>query len=343
MLRRRGFTLIELLVVIAIIAVLIALLLPAVQQAREAARRSQCKNNLKQLGLAFHNYHDVFNVFPLGNMNQNGYGPSFYAGLLPYMDQAPLFSRLTFSGSHTGWTGAGGGTAGNFNGQQINGNPIPPLICPSSPLDQWIQDSNGGARQTAASYVGISGAVDEDRTSATTPTTDTDSFLELRQIGGGNCCATNSQNGYFVSGGLLVANEAIGIHQATDGTSSTMILGETSDWMTDAAGNKYDARGSVPHGWLMGTDGGGRITGWNGPVNRKFNLTSVRYRPGTRDYNLAGVHNNHGPNNPLLSAHTGGTHGLFGDGHVQFLSNNMHLPTLKYICTRDDGKVVGEF
>lgn len=343
MMRRRGFTLIELLVVIAIIAVLIALLLPAVQQAREAARRSQCKNNLKQLGLAFHNYHDVFGTFPLGNMNQNGFGPSFYAGMLPYMDQAPLFNRLTFNGAHTGWTGAGGGTAGNANGQVINGNPIPPLFCPSSPLDQWVVDGNGGARQTGACYVGIAGAVDEDRTSATTPTVDTDNFLELRQRNGADCCATNAQNGYLSAGGVLIVNEAVGINRITDGTSSTMMLGETSDWMRDAAGNQYDPRGSSPHGWLMGTSGGGRITGWNGPASRQFNLTSVRYKPGTKDYNLAGVHNNHGPNNPLLSAHTGGTHGLFADGHVQFLSDNMNLANLKYICTRDDGKVVGEF
>ncbi len=343
MLRRRGFTLIELLVVIAIIAVLIALLLPAVQQAREAARRSQCKNNLKQLGLALHNYHDVYNKFPIGNQWQNGFGPSFYAGLLPYMDQAPLFNRLTFNGSHTGWTGAGGGSAGNANGAQINTSAIPTIVCPSSPMDALIQDGNGGARQTGACYVGISGAVDEDRTSAAAPAADTDGFTELRQVGGGNCCATNSQNGFYSAGGLLVSGEAIGMHQNTDGTSNTMILGETSDFATDAAGARYDIRGSYPHGWLMGTSGNGRTTGWNGPVDRKFNLTTVRYQPGTKNYNLPGVHDNHGPNNPLISAHTGGTHGLFADGHVQFLSNNMNMRNLKFLCTRDDGNAVGEF
>jgi prepilin-type N-terminal cleavage/methylation domain-containing protein len=93
---RRAFTLIELLVVIAIIAVLIALLLPAVQQAREAARRSQCKNNLKQLGLALHNYHDTTGMFPMmrnaGAISQ--YNATGWIGLLPYVDQAPLYNQI---------------------------------------------------------------------------------------------------------------------------------------------------------------------------------------------------------------------------------------------------------
>jgi prepilin-type N-terminal cleavage/methylation domain-containing protein/prepilin-type processing-associated H-X9-DG protein len=107
--RIRGFTLIELLVVIAIIAILIALLLPAVQQAREAARRTQCKNNLKQIGLAIHNYHDVYNRFPIvhqywgefdGSSNfpgAGGNGFSWTAFLLPYIDQAPLYNSFDFS------------------------------------------------------------------------------------------------------------------------------------------------------------------------------------------------------------------------------------------------------
>ena len=112
---RRAFTLIELLVVIAIIAILIALLLPAVQQAREAARRTQCKNNLKQMGLALHNYHDTFQVFPYGEMNGIGQSPA--AGtkrnqnglvmLLPYIEQANLYSTLDFSGSFGKYSGGG--------------------------------------------------------------------------------------------------------------------------------------------------------------------------------------------------------------------------------------------
>ena len=103
--RRSAFTLIELLVVIAIIAILIALLLPAVQQAREAARRTQCKNNLKQLGLALHNYHDVFNTLPYGVRNSaagDNWGSSFFLSLLPYVEQANAYSRVNMS-SWPGW------------------------------------------------------------------------------------------------------------------------------------------------------------------------------------------------------------------------------------------------
>jgi prepilin-type N-terminal cleavage/methylation domain-containing protein len=98
--RRRGFTLIELLVVIAIIAILIALLLPAVQQAREAARRTQCKNNLKQIGIALHNYHDVYNAVPLQatfTVGSTFTGYSIHARLLPYIEAGPLFNQLNFN------------------------------------------------------------------------------------------------------------------------------------------------------------------------------------------------------------------------------------------------------
>lgn len=144
--RKRGFTLIELLVVIAIIAILIALLLPAVQQAREAARRSQCKNNMKQLGLAFHNYHDVFNYFPIAgtygsnvsNQDQNGNWP-WSMRILPYLDQAPLYNQIEVGegttipansanlGNPNDYTTAVAGTK-----EALLTNVIPVYLCPSA-------------------------------------------------------------------------------------------------------------------------------------------------------------------------------------------------------------------
>src|ERR1700679_1710963 len=106
--KRPGFTLIELLVVIAIIAVLIALLLPAVQQARESARRTQCKNNLKQLGLALAHYHDSTQKFPCGASGASGgWGHSFWVPILPYIDQAALYNQWNFNFANDGWLGAG--------------------------------------------------------------------------------------------------------------------------------------------------------------------------------------------------------------------------------------------
>ena len=138
--RRRGFTLIELLVVIAIIAILIALLLPAVQQAREAARRAQCKNNLKQFGLAFQNYHDTFLVFPASGTSARG--PGIYAwghgwgiAILPYLELKPLYARFDFRGvsstatPHTGLIYTGTNIE---NGQLLSGVAMPVFRCPSS-------------------------------------------------------------------------------------------------------------------------------------------------------------------------------------------------------------------
>ncbi|MES2791025.1 MAG: DUF1559 domain-containing protein [Planctomycetota bacterium] len=118
--RSRGFTLIELLVVIAIIAVLIALLLPAVQQAREAARRSQCKNNLKQFGLALHNYHDTHNILPPGSVGVNMI--STFVFILPYIDQAPLYSKWNFSVAQNSATNLVANTA-----------PVSGYFCPTKP------------------------------------------------------------------------------------------------------------------------------------------------------------------------------------------------------------------
>ena len=146
--KRKAFTLIELLVVIAIIAILIALLLPAVQQAREAARRTQCKNNLKQLGLALHNYHDVFNTLPYGvrfSASGENWGSSFFLSLLPYVEQANAFNRVNMN-NWPGW-------ATNF--PVYNNLDIPGYTCPSTALPKWRE--RDGVKLLIPCYTGIAG------------------------------------------------------------------------------------------------------------------------------------------------------------------------------------------
>jgi len=170
--KRNAFTLVELLVVIAIIGVLVALLLPAVQAAREAARRMQCSNHMKQLGLALQNYHDTFQSLPFGArahyvqtsstinpaQNQNPWGPSWYVAILPFAEQKPLsdlmeagqlqFPNLTDVQQATGRMGF-----------HANNQKIAWMLCPSSPLPQ-TEILRAGTAPTCVvpSYVGISGA-----------------------------------------------------------------------------------------------------------------------------------------------------------------------------------------
>ncbi|HEY4261695.1 MAG TPA: DUF1559 domain-containing protein [Schlesneria sp.] len=190
---RRGFTLIELLVVIAIIAVLIALLLPAVQQARESARRTQCKNNMKQLGLALHNYHDISLTFPMGAVDGYNCTPSrmsYAPPLFPQMDQAPLFTAmqawLATAGNTSLYAWAPSATGANRDSK------IPGLMCPSDPSAGTIQSTglNEGVR---ANYLAVTGGTD---------------------------CATVPVTGAF---GPLSSTR---MRDFVDGTSNTIVIGE---------------------------------------------------------------------------------------------------------------------
>ncbi len=324
--RKRAFTLIELLVVIAIIAVLIALLLPAVQQAREAARRTQCKNNLKQIGLGMHNYESTYITFPIGARVDNGWGPSWWAGLLPYADQAPLYNKLNLGGSHPGWVGAGGGTTGDLNGQASNGINIPVMICPSSPMPSLIQV--GSYNVTGPQYLGISGAMTGN------------GLTEPRAVACCGCCGMTA-GGQIVFGGVLVANAVTRMKDMSDGTSNTMMVGECSNWIPGSA----KVNPTPTDGWLMGTGTGGTGTNFNAAAGdgRADQITTINFPPNGATSGAAGVHQNYGPNNGLLSAHTGGVHVLLGDGGVRFVSNNINMLTLRELATRDDGMALGEF
>jgi len=332
---RPGFTLIELLVVIAIIAILIALLLPAVQQAREAARRTQCKNHLKQLGLALHNYHDTSNGFPIGARAGQGWGVSWYVGVLPFLDQAPVFNKLTFDGAHPGWVD-NGVAAGNLNGQVVNGLLIRPMICPSSPLDP-LGPTGRGYRTVRPQYVGITGSTDDDQT----PPRWTNNPA---QYGCCNCCgaagAGSVRDGIAANGGPFNRTRNFAIKDIKDGTTNTIHVGEQSDFYSDinnpAAGKTFQVNNN--HGWMMGTDRHN-----NRGNGRAYNITTVRYPINKAQVGMGGVGNNHGENNGLNSAHVGGTQVLLCDGSCRFISENIDMLTLRYLCNRADGKTVGEF
>ena len=334
--RRRGFTLIELLVVIAIIAVLIALLLPAVQQARESARRTQCKNNLKQLGLALHNYHDTHNFFPPGNVatQANGWGPSWWIFILPYIDQAPVYSSLTFDGAHPGWSCCGD-AAGTANGAVMRRAKINAAICPSSPLEA-MRDTGGGPT-TITQYHGINGATDGPGF------TNPPGQMALCC----SCCGGQQGTGILSGGGMMGPMKPYKMSDASDGTTNVMIVGEASDFIYNAAGGTKNVAVNGAHGILMGSPNLTHPARNPGMMfDRQFNTTTVRYSPNAPANNTSGwpgVGDNYGINNPLSSAHTGGVHILLLDGSVRFLGDNTDMLTVRGLATRADGARIGEF
>lgn len=330
--RKRGFTLIELLVVIAIIAVLVALLLPAVQQAREAARRSSCKNNLKQVGLAIHNYHDTHRVFP-GNIVESPNSlrnASWLTMILPYLDQAPAYNQMVFAG--TDFTMQGGNP--NLNWQIVDQLRVETLNCPSSPMPNVRGFNTNGATQSAgaparitiqtADYAGVSGGYWRPNTTNVPP--------------GGAWTGY----GWDHKVGMIVnvngRNQPTKMAKVTDGTSNTIMVGEHSDYtIRDSDGAKVDARASS---WAGGSWAAGPATsqwlGW------PLNVTIPRYGI---NYNGPGYGHDipYGGHNGFRSAHTGGTHVLLGDGSVRFLSENLDWDTLLSLCQMEDGVPVGEF
>jgi prepilin-type N-terminal cleavage/methylation domain-containing protein len=250
--RKRGFTLVELLVVIAIIGVLVALLLPAVQAAREAARRMQCSNHLKQLGIALHNYHDVFQGLPFGararyvqtsktNPQNQNWGPSWYVGLLPFAEQKPLSDLIEQAGLNpTTWTD----TTPSVGRVPFaaNNQKIPWMLCPSSPLPQTelLRGSSGTGKAKTSnritsvvpSYVGISGATNHFSNSQTNELPFWETRLKPKASGtkalvNGPSSPTGSQQSW---GGMLVPNESLGLAAAIDGTSNTIIVSEIADY-----------------------------------------------------------------------------------------------------------------
>jgi prepilin-type N-terminal cleavage/methylation domain-containing protein len=307
--RKRGFTLVELLVVIAIIGVLVALLLPAVQAAREAARRMQCSNHLKQIGLGMQNYHDTFNSLPYGARARfvqtnntvpprQTWGPSWYVGLLPFCEQKPLSdlvesAMLSTGANLTDVTRVQGRVAFHANNQKIAW-----MLCPSSPLPETeILRGNSQLTCVVPSYVGISGATNHGGALANAITTAEIAFRETRVKPNQGVPSTPQANGQSAPntsqqswGGMLTPNESYGMAAAIDGTSNTMLVSEKSDYFyARHTGNNTGTRrridGSFTNGgtgtmtggwWWLGTNVGYTSSAGQGTWVPSFNVTTLR-------------------------------------------------------------------
>src|SRR5262245_3278058 len=269
--KRSAFTLIELLVVIAIIAILISLLLPAVQKVREAANRTKCLNNLKQIGLGLHNFHNNYERFPPGGARDippfgipgvSGYqfGSSWLAYLFPYIEQTALASRYQFVGA----SGRGEPWA---NANLVAGVIIPLYRCPSSPLPVFGAAEALG--EMGVDYAAIGG-------SNSWP-----GYTEPRLVvstGAPGCC----RGGITSGGGVMFANSRIRVLDITDGSSNTRLVSEQGDWLTTTNGEKVDWRPSML-GFITGvnrTDSPTSPTAYGGPTgndNRTPNVVTMRY------------------------------------------------------------------
>jgi len=240
---RRGFTLVELLVVIAIISVLIALLLPAVQEAREAARRTQCRNNLHQLAIAAHNYCDINQVFPAGQMRMNfpvkpkfrGY--TMFVYLLPYIECNNLYQQWDFNGDPDMNTVS----TTSDPAASLTATVIPTYLCPSDPIPQNPYPSNSTTYYAITSY-------------------------------GGNCgtrsyppSLTTADGIFFQTGPATPENPQIGFADVTDGTSTTLFFGERNH--IDA---NYDT--FYPPGWSIDPMG---AWGWWASTGGQYRVSDV--------------------------------------------------------------------
>jgi prepilin-type N-terminal cleavage/methylation domain-containing protein len=306
---RRAFTLIELLVVIAIIAVLIALLLPAVQQAREAARRSQCKNNLKQIGLALHNYHDSFTAFPPGGIGYNFTASStdvpqlgVYSALvhiLPYIDQAPLYAKFDFTQSFANPVNAPNAA-----------NRMNVYICPSyaGPQTGSAYQYRGfpGFSAAITNYVGVAGYVTSGNQNASAK-----GNLPSNQLG------------------IFWANSDTRIRDITDGTSATFLYGEFRADMMQLVGHGSMDPDSRWSPWVLGItlEGSGGVKGMRFGPNQV--PPKVAY---AQDWTSL----------PFSSQHTGGVQMLNADGSSVFVSDNIDINVWRYRSSRAGGEVTGE-
>jgi prepilin-type N-terminal cleavage/methylation domain-containing protein/prepilin-type processing-associated H-X9-DG protein len=332
--RLRGFTLIELLVVIAIIAVLIALLLPAVQQAREAARRTQCKNNLHQLGLSLHNYHDAFSRFPLTystlSITPHPYfnGTSWMTQILPYIDQVNLYNQI----DHSRWFDRDPRFLAGVvpNNVTVAQTAIPTFVCPSDAGNNGRMDRRDWTIPSRPmgvnNYKGCSGA------NWCWGSWIVNSGVHILTPWMATCNGLTWGNGIFFRGN--VGNSANGrtpvscaqIRDVTDGTSNTFAIGEA-----------IPAHSALTWWHIFQTTTATCAIPLNAPAqctlatgqSREADLVACSY-----DWQ-----NSYG----FRSRHPGGGHFAMADGSARYISENIDITMYRNLATMQNGEVIGEF
>ena len=353
-LRRPAFTLIELLVVIAIIAILIGLLLPADQKVREAAARLKCQNNMKQIGLALHAYHDAYQRFPAGmnagvpGSTTTGVGrlANWRMRIFPYLEQSAVYTAANVDANASMISDL----AANPNRLFLKEKVFPIWKCPSSalpdfytqndvptndygsrpenpsnPNDPFFKFANVGANgHQISAYVGIMGAYP-------------DPAARARTISTGYGIAADT--------GMLLFNESTTITGCLDGTSNTILAAEQS-----GQNGAFDLRSRNASPW-GGAEMGGTapktatirdmLTGV-APASTFYGngVVTVRALPNT-PLKVTGGDFPYSANTPLNSFHSGGINVLMGDGSVSFVSDNIDFAALAKMCSRDDGLPLG--
>ncbi len=338
---RKAFTLIELLVVIAIIAILVALLLPAVQQAREAARRSACKNNLKQIGLALHNYHDTHGQYPLNYdstrnpADRNKTSVSWITMSLPFLEQSALYDTLDFNdlfedgGTTIRWS------LDNAEARAARVQPLSTLMCPSNPQPKVydgaaVYDGNGwngnsrnmnGARTDYSGNMGYAwtGWKDcGDGRLPNSPWVDPERAFDATDAGG-------SAGGMGRWGGVFWYRGSAKMRDLTDGTSNTIAVFENHNWNGSPAFPGERNKGGL---WFSPF---GAIDSLVKSIN--LDVEAVPGGNGGDDTRCGS----------FSSIHKGGAQCVLADGSVKFITENIDAGIQKALATRGAGEVVGEF